>query len=209
MRPSNILLNEYSNLKLCDFGLAKKIEEFATGEADSGKAKTGTPYYMAPELFSDGGVYSYFSDFWALGCVLYELASGKPPFYSTSLKDLIKMIVDINQPALPDFSPQFNDLVKKLLEKDPIKRINWDELKAHPFWEDNKATFTKRGYPAQPQFDKYLLSRGIVPEHYYDLRNNPLAKKFGAPSSGKVDILRLSHNVRKNVRRQEEEESND
>lgn len=49
---------------------------------------------MAPELFSDSGTHSFYSDFWALGCVLYELATGKPPFCSNSLKDLIKMIVD-------------------------------------------------------------------------------------------------------------------
>jgi serine/threonine-protein kinase ULK4 len=44
---------------------------------------------MAPELFLDEALYSFASDFWALGCVLYELVSGKPPFCSSSLKDLI------------------------------------------------------------------------------------------------------------------------
>ena len=44
---------------------------------------------MAPELFSDEGVYSFASDMWALGCVLFELATGKPPFSATGLKDLI------------------------------------------------------------------------------------------------------------------------
>jgi len=59
IRPSNVLLNEYSNLKLCDFGLAKKIVDLVQGssggstaaEAESNKPKSGTPYYMAPELF--------------------------------------------------------------------------------------------------------------------------------------------------------------
>lgn len=62
LKPSNILLNEYSTLKLCDFGLARKLVDLqtaatnkATAEAgtteENGKAKSGTPYYMAPELF--------------------------------------------------------------------------------------------------------------------------------------------------------------
>lgn len=85
-----MLLNEYSNLKLCDFGLAKKIVDLInTSDAENNKPKSGTPYYMAPELFQDDGVYSFYSDIWALGCVLYELATGKPPFNATGLKDLI------------------------------------------------------------------------------------------------------------------------
>ena len=46
--------------------------------------KRGTPYYMAPELFEDDGVYSFASDLWSLGIILYEMAAGKPPFFSQS-----------------------------------------------------------------------------------------------------------------------------
>lgn len=90
LKPSNVLLNEYSNLKLCDFGLAKKIVDLIQADPEGQKPKSGTPYYMAPELFQDDGVYSFYSDIWALGCVLYELATGKPPFNATGLKDLIQ-----------------------------------------------------------------------------------------------------------------------
>jgi serine/threonine-protein kinase ULK4 len=86
---------------------------------------------MAPELFSDNGTHTYFSDFWSLGCVMFELATGKPPFCTNSLKDLITMILEANHPRVEGFSDEFNDLLSKLLEKDPIKRINWEELKSH------------------------------------------------------------------------------
>jgi len=120
------------------------------------------------------------------------------------------MIMEKDTPRVAEFSREFNDLLFKLLEKDPIKRINWDEIKVHPFWAGLPSCieFTKRIYPHQPQFDAYLQQRGIVPQHFHDMRSNPLAKKFGAPaaSGGKVDIMRLSHNVRKNVKKEEDEQ---
>ena len=116
---------------------------------EGGKPKAGTPYYMAPELFQDTGVHSFYSDFWALGCVLYELATGKPPFCTSSLKDLITLIVESEFPKVDGYSPEFNDLLKKCLEKDPLKRINWEELKNHEFWKmhDKTYEYTKRLYP--------------------------------------------------------------
>ena len=87
-----MLVNEYNILKLCDFGLSKKLTDLTKKNEETGeenKPKSGTPYYMAPELFSDDGVYSFYSDMWALGCVMYELATGKPPFAATGLKELI------------------------------------------------------------------------------------------------------------------------
>lgn len=51
-------MNEYNTLKLCDFGLSKKLSDLEKENQDQA-AKSGTPYYMAPELFADDGVYSF------------------------------------------------------------------------------------------------------------------------------------------------------
>lgn len=55
---------------------------------------------MAPELFQDEGVHSFASDFWAFGCVLYELATNRPPFTSSSFQELVGLIVNVKILAL-------------------------------------------------------------------------------------------------------------
>ena len=97
LKPSNVILNEYSKLKLSDFGLAIKVESADTDPTQ----QSGTPSYMAPELFQKQGVYSYASDLWSLGCVLFEMATGKPPFSSNSLKELVTQIMDAPTPRIP------------------------------------------------------------------------------------------------------------
>jgi serine/threonine protein kinase len=62
------------------------------------------------------------------------MATGKPPFAATGLKDLISQICDSEPLKVEGFSPAFNDLLNRLLEKDPVKRIYWEHLRKHPFW---------------------------------------------------------------------------
>ena len=72
---------------------------------------------------------SYYSDFWALGIVMYELAAGKVPFSYRELNKLIKSITEEPIKEIQNFSDDFNDLLRRLLAKDPIERITWHELK--------------------------------------------------------------------------------
>ncbi|KAK0608371.1 hypothetical protein LWI29_029780 [Acer saccharum] len=82
LKPSNILLDENGRTKLP-------------------QAKRGTPSYMAPELFEDGGVHSYASDLWALGCVLFECYAGRPPFVGKEFTQLVRSILSDPTPPLP------------------------------------------------------------------------------------------------------------
>ena len=94
--------------------------------------------------------------------------------------------------------------------------MTWHELKAHPFWYSQAPVyqFKRRSfYPDQPQFDKYLVGRGISPQHYHEQRANPVADRFlrsmnsqgAASAEGGVDILRLSMNVKRNMLREQED----
>jgi serine/threonine protein kinase len=65
------------------------------------QAKRGTPCYMAPELFSEGATHSTASDLWSLGCVLYECATGSPPFMDSSFNKLVKDILHKDPAPIP------------------------------------------------------------------------------------------------------------
>ena len=202
LKPSTLLFNEYNSLKLADFGKARKITDHMNPDQESyARAKTGSPYYMAPELFQDDGVYSFASDLWSFGCLMFEFLTGKPPFSSSSLNKLIKMIQEDPVPLhILQSSNELQDLISQLLEKDPLKRIGWEELLEHPYFSERIENLSSLKFPNQPQFDEYIRNRGIDPEHYKIHRHNNFAKKLMQPHNPKnLDVMRLSYNVKKNM----------
>ncbi|XP_044484425.1 serine/threonine-protein kinase RUNKEL-like [Mangifera indica] len=157
LKPSNILLDENGHTKLCDFGLARKLNEISkTPSSMLPQAKRGTPCYMAPELFEDGGVHSYASDLWALGCVLYECYAGRPPFVGREFTHLVRSILLEPMPPLPGTpSRPFANLINSLLVKDPSQRIQWPDVCGHVFW---RTKLTLVPLPPQPAFDSMIES---------------------------------------------------
>ncbi|KAJ8932532.1 hypothetical protein NQ318_000649 [Aromia moschata] len=87
LKPQNILLDLKNRAKLCDFGFARNM---STGTHVLTSIK-GTPLYMAPELI-DEQPYDYNADLWSLGCIIYELLLGTPPFCTASILHLIRLI---------------------------------------------------------------------------------------------------------------------
>lgn len=155
LKPSNILLDENGRTKLCDFGLSRKLSDISkTPSSLLPQAKRGTPCYMAPELFHEGGVHSYASDFWALGCVLYECYAGRPPFVGKEFTQLVKSILTDPTPSLPgNPSRPFANLVSSLLIKDPSERIQWSEICGHAYWNEK---LTPPSLPPQPAYDNMI-----------------------------------------------------
>ncbi|XP_055984923.1 serine/threonine-protein kinase ULK4 [Sorex fumeus] len=164
--PGKILLEGPGTLKFSNFCLAKvegeNLEEFFAlvaadeGAGDSGenalkknmKSRVkGSLIYTAPEVLR-GADFSTTSDLWSLGCLLYEMFSGKPPFFSESISDLLEKIYYDNplppipkDSSLPKASSDFINLLDGLLQKDPQKRLTWTGLLKHAFWKD---AFTRK-----------------------------------------------------------------
>jgi serine/threonine protein kinase len=203
LKPSNILVDEYGNIRLCDFKKVLKVNAITPQDTKKNKAAM-TPCYTAPELFSEDGTYNYKTDLWALGCIMYELAVGQVPFFDESVGKLIGKIinedVNFNRKELQNFSDEFVDCLRRLLEKDPNSRISWSEIERHHFWEFN-------------------VNDGIelVRENSADMLSKPQssrvksAKSLSSPGVGlekkkTVDILRLSKNALQHMMNDREDE---
>uniref|UniRef100_A0A8C0VWN5 non-specific serine/threonine protein kinase n=1 Tax=Castor canadensis TaxID=51338 RepID=A0A8C0VWN5_CASCN len=128
MKPQNILLAKDGGIKLCDFGFARAM---STNTMVLTSIK-GTPLYMSPELVEERP-YDHTADLWSVGCILYELAVGTPPFYTTSIFQLVSLILKDPVRWPSTISPCFKNFLQGLLIKDPRQRLSWPDLLHHPF----------------------------------------------------------------------------
>ena len=138
LKPSNVLIDEHGNVKICDFKKALVVSKMTI--ADIRRNKRGlSPCYTAPEIFTDEGTFSFKSDLWALGCIMFEMASGEVPFKDEILHGLIKKILnnepDYNNKKFKTYSIEFQNVVKCLLQKDTNKRMSWGDIEKMPFWD--------------------------------------------------------------------------
>ena len=133
LKPQNILIDKYYNLKITDFGLAKDEEENPLFETIC-----GSPMYMAPEIMKYKK-YDKKADLWSLGVIFYELLTGKTPFTASNHAELLENIENkkIYFPSHIKISHSARDLLIGLLNKDSKKRITWRELFNHEWLSTN------------------------------------------------------------------------
>lgn len=128
IKPDNLLLNEDDVLKIVDFGVSEMFEQ----STDMKTAKSaGSPAFLPPELCvaKHGDVSGKAADIWSMGVSLYCLRYGKIPFEKFGVLDMYEAI-RTEAPFIPEGeNPLFVDLMGRLMEKDPEKRITMEELR--------------------------------------------------------------------------------
>ena len=125
LKPSNIMFTEGGSIKLTDFGIAKPLDDDATELTQSGVV-IGTPHYISPEA-AGGGQVTWKSDMYSLGCVLYRLLFGRPPFPGRNAVQTAVAHVQapFPEPAkLPEgVSAELVDVIRIMMAKDPEERF--------------------------------------------------------------------------------------
>lgn len=134
LKPENLLIDRRGHLKLSDFGLSMSVGERCSAD---GKVR-GTPDYLAPECLQNSELTTK-ADWWSVGCVLFELVYGFPPFNDSTPPRVFANITAhrIAWPELPveaDVSASVKDLITRLLTPEIDQRYGAAEIKAHPLF---------------------------------------------------------------------------
>ncbi|CAI9590729.1 unnamed protein product, partial [Staurois parvus] len=137
LKPENILLDDHGHIRISDLGLAVHIPEGQTI-----KGRVGTVGYMAPEVVKNER-YTFSPDWWALGCLLYEMIAGQSPFQQRKRKikreEVERLVKEGQEEYSSKFSPEANAVCTMLLCKDPDQRLGCrgggaQEVKEHPLF---------------------------------------------------------------------------
>ncbi|XP_058089047.1 calcium-dependent protein kinase 24-like isoform X3 [Magnolia sinica] len=152
LKPENFLFiseEEDAALKATDFGLSVFYKP-----GDMFYDVVGSPYYVAPEVLQKH--YGPEADVWSAGVILYILLSGVPPFWAETeagiFREILKGRLDFESAPWPCISESAKDLIKKMLNRDPKKRLTAHEVLCHPWIIDDRVA------PDRP-LDSAVLSR--------------------------------------------------
>ncbi|KAF2142963.1 uncharacterized protein K452DRAFT_225926 [Aplosporella prunicola CBS 121167] len=137
IKPDNCLVTDDDVLKIVDFGVSEMFEKDTEMKT---KKSAGSPAFMPPELCipKHGDVSGKAADIWSMGVTLHCLRLGRIPFEKTGMLELYESIRN-DELDLGDSDGDFKDLMYKLLEKDPEKRIGMDDLREHA-WVTRRGT---------------------------------------------------------------------
>lgn len=130
LKFENIMIDKYNHIRLIDFGFSSDNSIMSTC--------CGSIPYCAPEILM-GQKYTKASDIWSLGIILYALIDGNLPFYHPHIGTLAAIICENEVEFTANFhNSQVQDLILKMLKKDPEQRITIDEIKKHPSLSQQK-----------------------------------------------------------------------
>jgi calcium/calmodulin-dependent protein kinase kinase 2 len=143
IKPDNCLITEDDILKIVDFGVSEMFEK----DSDMTTAKSaGSPAFMPPELCvaKHGHVSGRAADIWSMGVTLYCLRFGRIPFEKTGMLELYESIRSDSVDLQGDCSEDLKDLLFRILEKDPEKRIKMDDIRVRNNLKSPKPSLNNR-----------------------------------------------------------------
>ncbi|XP_078280170.1 serine/threonine-protein kinase STK11 isoform X2 [Rhinoraja longicauda] len=148
IKPGNLLLTTDGTLKISDLGVAEALHPFA--EDDTCRTSQGSPAFQPPEIANGLDTFSGFKvDIWSAGVTLYNIRTGLYPFEGDNIYKLFENIGKGEYTIPEECGPLLTDLLKGMLEYDPVKRFSIQQIRQHN-WFRKKHTQTENPVPIPP-----------------------------------------------------------
>ncbi|GAA5843224.1 hypothetical protein JCM3766R1_006629 [Sporobolomyces carnicolor] len=145
LKPENLLLDKEKNIKIADFGMAALERGGQLLETSC-----GSPHYASPEIVAGLNYHGSSSDIWSCGIILYALLTGTLPFDHPDVRTLLQR-VRLGKYTMPQWLPaDAQNLIRRMLEVDPEKRITMEEIQAHPWVTRNPPRLIYGSAPPAP-----------------------------------------------------------
>jgi protein-serine/threonine kinase len=140
IKAANILISKEGKVKLCDFGVAAQL----TSTALKRTTMAGTPYWMAPEVITEGATYNSKADIWSAGITIYEMATGNPPYSDKDALRAMQFITQHEPPRLEgrQYGPLLKEMIAICLEEKQDLRPSAEELLKSKFIKASKTFST-------------------------------------------------------------------
>ena len=186
IKPENALLAEGLVLKLTDFGWSNYIDD----SGDIRNTFCGTPIYLAPEMIRGTG-HDEHIDIWCIGCLMYELLTGSPPFSGPNKEGLMLNILHkkINYPK--NMNADAKDLLQKILIQEPNQRISLVDMLKHPFFTKYfPNAVNELTKPNHNDIPPYVVSKD-TPQSVLKKKERKIIKRYRGNSPHPVSKLHL------------------
>jgi len=188
LKPENVLVHANGHVKLGDFGATRELSLLQQHNENP----EGTLCYLAPELFSKSGAKDVPEavDWWAFGCLIYQMMTGRPPLWVEEERELVNRLVHFEVEKFPaGFLTDAEEVITAFLNPDPKSRLCSDtggaEFMVHPFMQDFTIDLDEIHLQQAPKFDRGELQpeEGPWTQRTYSMMQAPVPESYGSGGS--------------------------
>lgn len=168
LKPENLLLDKDGNIKVADFGMATWQKTNANGLLQTA---CGSPHYAAPEVIRGEGYDGSIADIWSCGVILFALLAARLPFDDEDVPTLLEKVSSGKFTFPASMDARAKDLITRMLERNPMRRITVPEIMKHSFYTMHKAKKVPSISPKLEEIARPLSSKAAVdPDIFGNLR---------------------------------------